>query len=121
MALLRSPAKKPLHCVHRSAKCDSVGANSSRGGTAKMSALGLNADTTMKAIGTSDHKSIAATAAALPMVTAARLGRMARHLPAQAPQVADAEQERDEHHEPSRRGGGAERVEAERVLVQVHG
>ena len=41
MALLRSPRKKPRQCVHRSTKCFTVGANVSRGGTAKMSALGL--------------------------------------------------------------------------------
>jgi len=85
IALLRSPVKKPRHWVHRSAKCCIVGENVIRGGTAKMSALGLNDDTTMKAIGTSDHSSTRATATALPAPTTTRLGRIAHHLPPQAP------------------------------------
>src|SRR5688500_8642710 len=88
MALLRRPVKKPGHCAQRSTKCFTVGANVSRGGTAKISALGLNDDTRMKAIGTSDHVRIKATAAALPTPTAKRLGRIAHHLPSQAPKIA---------------------------------
>src|SRR5580765_8690857 len=121
MALLSRPVKKPRHCAQRSTKCLTVGANVSRGGTAKMSALGLNDDTRMKAIGTSDHVRIKATAATLPMPTATRSGRIGHHLPAQTPDIARTQQQRDQDHQPSRRGGGAEGAEAERVEVEIHG
>src|SRR6187397_1671737 len=69
IALLTRPVKNPRHWDERSTKCFSVGANVRRGGTAKISALGLTAETTMNAIGTSDQ------ASALPMTATARARR----------------------------------------------
>ena len=44
-----------------------------------------------------------------------------RHLPAQAPDIAGAQQQRDHDHEPAGRGGRTERVVAERLVIEIHG
>src|SRR5689334_2324168 len=122
--LFASPVKKSPHRVQRATKFSIVGRHALTDPGANISRSGVNAATTIMAIGPIDQMRITATAKVLPKATTRRRrgkdvlpdlrdAAMTRsfvtgeHLPVKPAQIDRGEEERRQHHDPAGRGGGA--------------